>query len=78
MRLTQFGISLIMLTAALAADRAPPEDGRVISGTYLVGSPREVKLDAGDQVQTLDVANILRIEFNDALERERNVAGRRI
>ena len=72
MRLTQFGISLIMLTAALAADTVTLKDGRVISGTYLGGSPREVKLDAGDQVQTLDVANILRIEFNDARERRQS------
>jgi hypothetical protein len=44
-------------------------DGRVITGTYLGGSPREVKLNAGDQIQTLDVADIVRIQFGAASER---------
>ena len=45
------------------ADSVTMKDGRVIRGTYLGGSPRQVKLEVGDQIQTLDVGDVLRIEF---------------
>ena len=39
------------------------EDGRLISGTYLGGSAREVKIEAGDSIQNLNVADIDSIHF---------------
>lgn len=38
--------------------------GRQVQGTYLGGSAREVKIDVGDQVQTVDIEDIARIEFS--------------
>jgi hypothetical protein len=45
------------------ADTVTMKDGRVIRGTYLGGSPRQVKIEVGDDIQTLDVTDVLRIEF---------------
>ena len=70
MRLALFGICLTLVTAAMAADMLTLKNGRIITGTYLGGSPREVKLDAGDQIRTLDVSDIVRIEFGAAPERQ--------
>ena len=68
-RIVLFGIGLTLVMAAMAADTVTLKNGRVITGTYLGGSPREVKLNAGDQIQTLDVADLVRIQFGAASER---------
>ncbi len=52
-----------------AADTVTLNNGQVIKGTYLGGSPRGVKIETGNEIQTLDVADILRIEFDAARER---------
>jgi hypothetical protein len=49
---------------AMAAETVTLKDGRVIAGDYLGGSPTEVKLVVGDQVQTVDVQDIVRIDFH--------------
>lgn len=64
MRLLHFGISLTLAMAAMAAETVTLKDGRVIAGNYLGGSPTEVKLLVGDQVQTVDVEEIVRIDFH--------------
>ena len=62
MRLLTVGIALTMVTATFA-DTVRLKDGRVIHGTYLGGSARQVRLEVGDQIQTLDVTDVDRIEF---------------
>jgi hypothetical protein len=60
---------LLPILAALAAmgiaaaDTVTLKNGRVINGNYLGGSPRQVRIDTGDRVETLEVADISRIEF---------------
>jgi hypothetical protein len=54
----------LMLAAVALADTVVMKDGRAIRGTYLGGSPRQVKIEVGDQIQTLDVGDISRIEFS--------------
>ena len=68
MRLLCFGIGLTLVMAATAADTVIFKNGLVIKGTYLGGSPREVKLDVGDHIQTMDVADIESIGFDTARE----------
>ena len=63
MRLLHVGMSLILALTALAADTVTLKDGRVISGTYLGGSPREVKIETGDKIENLNVADIDSIHF---------------
>src|SRR5271165_6854995 len=65
----RFLISLALAMTAMAADTVTLRDGRVINGTYLGGSPRLVKVEAGDQIQTLDLADIVSIEFDAGQER---------
>jgi hypothetical protein len=62
MRLIHFGIILALGTAGFA-DTIILKSGRVINGTYLGGSPRQVKVEIGDQIQTFDVGDIARIDF---------------
>jgi hypothetical protein len=65
MRLFSFAFALTFAAIGLA-DTIVMKDGRAIRGNYLGGSPRQVKIEVGDQIQTLDVGDISRIEFAGA------------
>src|SRR6185369_12929332 len=62
MRIFHAGLILALATFAFA-DTVKLKNGRVVQGTYLGGSARQVRMEVGDQIQTLDVADIDRIEF---------------
>jgi hypothetical protein len=62
MRLIIAGIALVCATLGLA-DTITLKNGSVINGTYLGGTARQVRVDDGINVQTLDVADIRKIEF---------------
>jgi hypothetical protein len=65
MRLTYViyaGIALAFATLGFA-DTITLKSGRVINGTYLGGTARTVRIDDGVNVRTVDVSDILRIEF---------------
>jgi len=62
MRLIYLGIALALATAGFA-DTITLKNGRVINGNYLGGSPREIRIDLGDRIETLDVSTVARIEF---------------
>lgn len=56
---------LSMLTVALAsADTLTLKDGRVMNGTYLGGTAREVRMDMGDHVETIAVDRIAMLQFD--------------
>ncbi len=58
-------IAVLVACAATAfADTITLKNGRSIQGNYLGGSPRQVKLEVGDQIQNFDVDDIVRIEFS--------------
>jgi hypothetical protein len=60
----QFCLAFALTATTLAlADTITLKNGQVIKGTYLGGSPREVKLEVGDQIQSVGVEKILRIDF---------------
>jgi len=63
MRLLPVAIAL-SLAAACYADIITLKNGRIVNGTYLGGTPRQIKVEVGDNIQTIDVADIARIEFN--------------
>ncbi|HUA60607.1 MAG TPA: hypothetical protein VML19_17720 [Verrucomicrobiae bacterium] len=63
MRLFHIGLAFILLTTAAFADIITLKSGRVINGTYLGGTDREIKVRIGDQVETFDVSQVVRIEF---------------
>jgi hypothetical protein len=63
MRLLPLAIAF-SLTAVCYGDVITLKNGRTINGTYLGGTPRQIKVEVGDNIQTLDVGEIARIEFN--------------
>src|SRR5438270_679397 len=62
MRLLHFGIILALATAGFA-DTITLKNGRVINGTYLGGTTRQVRVEIADQIQTFEISEIARIEF---------------
>ena len=55
---------LIALAASAWGDTITMKDGRVFAGTYLGGNAREISIDLGPEVRTLQVSEIARIEFS--------------
>jgi len=62
MRLFIAGIALTCASLGFA-DTITLKSGSVINGTYLGGTARQVRIDDGAKIQTLDVSDIQRIEF---------------
>lgn len=62
MRMVYAGIALTFATLGVA-DTITMKTGNVINGTYLGGTARQVRVDLGDSIQTIDVTDISRIEF---------------
>src|SRR5579872_5291318 len=62
MRLAAAGL---VLALAAHADIITMKDGRIINGTYVGGTPRQIKVEVGDEVETLDVSAVARIEFSN-------------
>src|ERR1035438_1355572 len=62
MRLIIAGIALLCASFAFA-DTITLKNGRAISGTYLGGTARTVRIDDGVNVRTIDVSDIQRIDF---------------
>jgi len=55
---------ILALATVASADVITLKSGRVINGTYLGGTPREVKVEVAGTVVTFDVADVYRIEFS--------------
>jgi len=62
MRLIYAGMALTFATLAFG-DTITLKNGNVINGNYLGGTARTVRVEVGDNIQTLDVSDITRIEF---------------
>jgi len=53
-----------LATVAIAsADTVTLKDGRVMNGTFLGGTAREIRLDLGDNVETLPIDRISTLQF---------------
>lgn len=66
MRLFTAGLTLAF--AALGfADTITLRNGNVINGTFLGGTARQIRIDDGANVRSVDVSDIQRIEFNGAM-----------
>lgn len=62
MRLIYAGMALTFAAVGFA-DTITLKNGSVINGDYLGGTARTVRVEVGDNIQTLDVSDISRIEF---------------
>src|SRR5882724_6767565 len=55
---------LIVATATLGlADTLTLKDGRIVAGTYLGGTSRQVRMEVSDRIESYDVSDVARIEF---------------
>jgi len=63
MRLKYLAIALALASTGFG-DTIVLKNGRVINGTYLGGTPRQVKVEVADQITVVDVGDIARIEFS--------------
>jgi len=63
MRVLCVATALAMVAPGFA-DTITLKNGQVVTGTYLGGTARSVRIDLGDRVQTFDVGDIVRIEFS--------------
>jgi len=56
---------LMFLTTGVAglADTLYLKNGTVVGGTYLGGTARQVRMDVGDKVESYDLADVTKIEF---------------
>jgi len=62
-----FSTALLMACATgVWADTITMKDGRVYTGTYLGGNARQIRVDLGSEVRTLDLANVARIDFSNS------------
>ncbi len=62
MRLLPLAIAVLTATAGFA-DTVTLRDGTVLNGTYLGGTARQVRMEVGDQIRTLEISEITRIDF---------------
>src|SRR5438552_2608177 len=66
-----FPILLILATATLgSADTLYTKDGRIVAGTYLGGTARQVRMEVGDRVESFDLTDVSKIEFQSAAASE--------
>jgi hypothetical protein len=60
-------VLLILSAGTLAwADKLFMKDGRVVIGTYLGGTARQIRMDLGNQVANYDIGEVARIEFQSS------------
>lgn len=63
-----YTVLLIIATATLGlADTLYMKDGRTVTGTYLGGTARQVRMEVGDRVESYDVSDVKNIEFQSAV-----------
>lgn len=65
MSLLRGSIGLLFLTAAFS-DTLTLKDGRVVTGTYLGGTARQIKMEVGDGIQTFEVDRVASLQFQGA------------
>src|SRR5262245_35516227 len=62
-----FPVLLILGIATLgSADTLYTKDGRIVAGTYLGGTARQVRMEVGDRVESFDLTDVSKIEFQSA------------
>jgi hypothetical protein len=53
----------LLLSSASYADTLKLRSGRVVNGTYLGGTARQIRMDTGDRVETFDVGDVTSVQF---------------
>ncbi|MFB3827109.1 MAG: hypothetical protein ACE15B_10085 [Bryobacteraceae bacterium] len=53
----------VLLACSAMADTLKLRSGRVVAGTYLGGTARQVRMEVGDRIETFDIGDVASIEF---------------
>jgi hypothetical protein len=53
----------LLSAAALLADTVTLRGGRIVNGTYLGGTSREIRMEVGEKIETFQVSDIVSIQF---------------
>ena len=61
----------MVLALAAHADVITLKSGRIVNGTYIGGTPRQIRVEVGDAIETYDVSDIVRIEFSSGVSSSR-------
>ena len=56
------------LVSAAPADTLTLKDGRTITGIYLGGNARQIRMDVRDNIQTFEIGRVTSIQFGSAAE----------
>jgi hypothetical protein len=56
----------VLLAGGAAADTLTLKSGRVVDGSYLGGTPRQVKMEVAGRIETFDVNDVATIRFGEA------------
>src|SRR6266545_87856 len=59
-----FRWAVFLISAFALGDTLTLKDGRVISGTYLGGTPTAIRFLSTDHVETIPISNIQRVTFD--------------
>lgn len=54
---------VLAMVFTAAADTVTLKSGRVVNGTYLGGTPRQVKMEVSDKIETFEVSEVSSIKF---------------
>jgi hypothetical protein len=58
-------VLLLGLSGVAAADTLTLRSGKVVTGTYLGGTARQVRMDTGDEVRTFDIGAVASVVFEE-------------
>lgn len=61
-----YALLALALAGACFADTLTLRSGRVVNGTYLGGSARQVRMEVADRIETFEVSEVASIEFAGA------------
>src|SRR5258708_37468162 len=60
-------VLLTLATVTLGfADTLYMKDGRTVTGTYRGGTARQVRIEVGDRVESYDISDVTKIEFQSS------------
>ncbi|HWQ55549.1 MAG TPA: hypothetical protein VN442_17815 [Bryobacteraceae bacterium] len=58
-----YSLLALALASGLMADTLTLRSGRVVNGTYLGGTSRQVRMEVGDRIETFQVGDVATLEF---------------
>jgi hypothetical protein len=67
MRISRLLLTLAIAAPGFAADTLHLKDGKTVSGTYLGGTTRQVRMEVSDRIESYDLNDVAKIEFHSTV-----------